>query len=499
MGGTITIRSALIGVSVLILCFTEYVALFQGKFQLALVALAMNAVNIAWIHLAFKTRNDYLKIFGFATLLHELHRIPFFADPSFAGIYNPIIAVWGFPTESEVIYSLLVILGFQVVGGAAIFVCGQMFRLHLHLDRTSEIDRDFSPLFVWYLILQMVFLYDYLILGVGRRGIESESLGWIGLVLNSEVALVLLAFVIFINWKRYDHAWYRLLATSYFAITVVIFTVWGSRRGIYQFVVIGLITMMTVWPNRKWRVGPKKLVFASVLVLSMVATYALGTEYRRVVLHQGREPGVRAVMSVDISDTLITLWNRREVVFQHIWYRMSQLDDVTMAILMEDSRFAHEVNVVNNIKVLANHLVIGDVFPGVLVSGKAWMVDYYGNSVAEAWGHPTTYVPGAFGYSVATFGVIGGMAGLSILIWVFIVGAKLGSVWVPLEFQKYYTFAVYYLFFGQVIAGMGLDQLGFSCFLWIIQTGLIVLFVTSYKVVRRVVRPEKIEPLAYLR
>ncbi len=81
MGVRVTVKSVLIGINALVLCFTVYIALFHGKYQIALVGLAVNILNIAYIHLAFKTRNDYLKIFGFVTLLYLLHRIPFFVDP----------------------------------------------------------------------------------------------------------------------------------------------------------------------------------------------------------------------------------------------------------------------------------------------------------------------------------------------------------------------------------------------------------------------------------
>jgi len=489
MGARVTVRSLLIAINSVVLCLTEYIALSHGKHQVALVALAVNVLNIVYIHLGFKTRNDYLKIFSFVTLLHLLHRIPFFVDPSRTGTYSPSLTVLGFASEREVTYSLLVILAYLVVGGVTILVCGQMFRLHLYLDRTSEIDRDFSPLFVWYLLLQMVFLYDYLILGAARRGIESHPLGWIGLVLSSELALVLLAFGIFINWKRNDHAWFRFLATLYFVITLVITTVWGSRRGIYQYLTMGLITMMTVWANRKWYFGLKKLVLASALILSAVATYVIGTEYRRVVLFQSSRSTVEAIMSVDVAGRLSAVWDERELVFQKIWYRMSQLDDVMIAILMETSRFAHEINVVNNLKVFANYLVIGDVFPGILPTGRAWEVDYYGTTLEEASENYNTFVPGAIGFSVATFGVIWGLLGLSVVIWLFVVGAKWGSFWVPLGYRKYYAFAIYYLFFGHLIGGMGLDVLAFAICLWIIQAGLMVGFVTSYNVFRHSLFP----------
>ncbi len=485
MGARVTIGTVLIGVNVLVLCLTEYMTLSQGKFQLALVALAMNAINIAYLHLAFKTQNDYLKIFGLVMILHHLHRIPFFVDPSFPSIYNPLLAVWGIPTESEINYSLLVILCYQVIGGVTILICGGMFRLRLYLDRTSELDRDFFPLFFWYCLLQAVFLYDYVVLGVGRLGIESTPLGWIGLVLSSQLALVLLAFVIFINWKRYDHAWLRIVAALYFVMAAVMTTVWGSRRGIYQFLIIGLITLMTVWPHRKWYVGVKKLALASVLLFAMVATYLVGTEYRKVVLFESKEPTVKAIMSVDALRPLLNLSYQHDFVFEGIWYRMSQLDDVTMSILMEDSRFAHEINFANNLRALANRLVIGDVFPGVLVTGRVWAVDYYGKSVSYVQKNYLTLVPGVFGFSIATFGVIGGLVGLSAVIGIFIFGANWGSVLVPLAYRKYYVLAIYHLFFGHVIAGMGFDQIGISIFLWIIQAGLIVGFVTSYKVFQR--------------
>ena len=318
MGARVTIGTVLISVNVLVLCLTEYMTLSQGKFQLALVALAMNAINIAFLHLAFKTQNGYLKIFGLAMILHHLHRIPFFVGPSLTSTYNPLLAVWGIPTESEINYSLLVILCYQVIGGVTILICGGMFRLRLYLDRTSELDRDFFPLFFWYSLLQSVFLYDYVVLGVGRRAIESTSLGWTGLVLNSDLALVLLAFAIFINWERYDHAWLRVLATLFFGVSVLITTVWGSRRGIYQFLIIGLITMMTVWPYRKWYVGVKKLALAGVLLFAMVAIYLVGTEYRTVVLFESKEPGVKAILSANVLRPFYALSDRHEVVFEEI-------------------------------------------------------------------------------------------------------------------------------------------------------------------------------------
>ena len=98
-------------------------------------------------------------------------------------------------------------------------------------------------------------------------------------------------------------------------------------------------------------------------------------------------------------------------------------------------------------------------------------------------------MPGALGFSVATFGLIEGLFGLRLVIGMFIVIANWGSFWVPLGYRKYYAVAVYYVFFWHFIGGMGLDMLAFTICLWIIQAGLIVGFVTSYNVFHELLFP----------
>jgi hypothetical protein len=303
----------------------------------------------------------------------------------------------------------------------------------------------------------------------------SSSTGFIFVILGTDFAFILLIFLIFFNFSRFN----KNLKIKVF-ISVIIFLIMviltGSRSAIYGPIIVFLLYLMVVYRNIHFFINYKKILLFFLIGFFSIYFAYVGNVYRKV-----RLSSLEVTPSIfKIQDYIKKYPFDLDTMISFISARTSQFDYFYCVTTMEKNRYAHEINIVNTGKSLLNWLIPGSLFPDTLISSRLFQVDYLGSSIYESTNNYTTHVLGLPSFSIAYFGIYSGLSMSLALTMIYpIIFLLLFSI-IQKSLQNYYLFFGYYFFY-LMLNMTGYDYFILNYYLLFLQVFVMLIFLFIYK------------------
>jgi len=428
----------------------------------------LNILNILFLKIGFEQNNNFLKIYAFYFLHWYLPRFPYL-------LLNPKELLFSYLNFENFIYSLSILLIYHFFSGFFLILIGQKCSVKFDHNRETSLDKDFSPIFYWYGILFLVYLFNYYILEHGKDMFISSPTGFIFIIFSSQFIFIFLLFLIIFNFSQFNKN--LKMKTIIFAIIYLIMVILkGSRSSIYQIIILFLFFHMVVHKNIQISINYKKILLIFLVGFFSIYSAYIGNVYRKIRLYPTETMPKIIKMPQYVKRYPLDL----SAMINFISLRTSQFDYFYCVTTMDKKRYSHEINIVNAGKSTLNWLVPGSVFPGTLISSRLFQVDYLGSSIYESTNSYTTHVLGLLSFSIANFGILSGLSMSLALTMIYpIIFLLLFSI-IKKSLRNYYLFFGYYFFY-LMLNMMGYDHFIFNYYLLFLQVLVMLAFLFVYK------------------
>jgi hypothetical protein len=373
---------------------------------------------------------------------------------------------------------LLLLLLYFLVAAAVIVFLDQRFQLHLPRQPES-LDRTIAIAFIWWSILLPLAVLS-VVLPQWGGGIFS----FVQHVLDTNFITIFLGLLVAASypWRSFGTRWRVIVfVASFLGYTLA----QGSRSGLYRLVLYALLVLLAQ-PRAQIKLTLRRTVAAVLVMAASVTIFYVSTVVRLV-----RRDSPDHVVKLSELPGYFRLFTFSHGAYQLsypvlILQRLSTLDYFMVVVDRQETRMAHEVSFSNVFKNIANEIVPGDIFPGVLPSYLAFDIDYEDQSYDTVVNNYSSRVPGLPATAIALSNQWAGLAVETMLLAAYGLLALLALELTPPQYRFYTVLLILHWAYSLYLT-MGVDEFFFSEMIGtvLVQGGLYLLFAGLWTRVRQ--------------
>jgi hypothetical protein len=191
------------------------------------VVVCLNLLNILFFKVAFDQNNNFLKLYAFYFLHWYLLRLPWLLWRQDDLRFNDYLSF----APEDFLKSLFFLLAYHFFSGFLLVLVGKKCSLNFNSRWRTQLDRDFSPVFYWFLMVELIFLFLFYKFRMCRGG-DVSSFGFLTLMFGRRFPLEFLSFLILFNFPRFSKN-LKIKAIIFVSTFAALHTFTGGRSAVY--------------------------------------------------------------------------------------------------------------------------------------------------------------------------------------------------------------------------------------------------------------------------